>query len=56
MDIDLNSQNIESEHIEKKITKNTKAILLVHLGGMPCNIHKIISLAKKHKLKIIKKN
>ena len=53
VDIDLNSQNIESEHIEKKITKNTKAILLVHLGGMPCNIHKIISLAKKHKLKII---
>ena len=52
-DIDLNSQNIESENIEKKITKNTKAILLVHLGGMPCDISKIVNLAKKYNLKII---
>ena len=52
-DIDLNSQNIEAENIKKKITNKTKAILLVHLGGMPCNIDKIISLAKKYKLKII---
>ena len=38
VDIDLNSQNIESETIEKKITKRTKAIIVVHLGGMPSNM------------------
>ncbi len=52
-DIDLNSQNIEYETIIKKITKNTKAILVVHLGGMPANMTKIISFAKKNKIKII---
>ena len=52
-DIDLNSQNIESETIEKKITKKTKAIIVVHLGGMPSNMKKIVNLAKKYDLKII---
>ena len=52
-DIDLNSQNIEYETIKKKITKHTKAIVVVHLGGMPSNMIKICSLAKKHNLKII---
>ena len=52
-DIDLNSQNIEAKNIEKKITKNTKAVVVVHLGGMPSNMIKIKELAKKYNLKII---
>lgn len=49
VDID-DSYNIDSELIEKKITKKTKAILPVHLYGNPINLKKISVLAKKHKL------
>ncbi len=52
-DIDPNSHNIEAETIEKKITKKTKALVVVHLAGMPANMKKIIKIAKKNKLKII---
>ena len=39
--------------IEKKITKRTKAILAVHIYGLPVNFSEISRLAKKYKLKII---
>jgi len=39
--------------IEKKITKKTKAIMVVHLYGHPCEMSLIVSIAKKHNLKII---
>ncbi len=45
--------NIDVNHIEKLITKNTKAIVPVHLYGRSCNMSKIKSIAKKYKLKII---
>ena len=41
-DIDPNSQNIEADTIEKKITKKTKALLVVHLAGMPANMKYIL--------------
>jgi len=44
---------IDSDAIEAKITKHTKAILPVHLYGAPCNMKKIMDIAKKHKLYII---
>ena len=53
VDINEDSLNIDENKIEKNITKNTRAILPVHLFGNPCNISKISSIAKKHKLKII---
>ena len=52
-DIDPETFNIDSKKIEKKITKKTKAILIVHLAGLPCDITKIQKIAKKYKLKII---
>lgn len=45
--------NIDPSSIEKKISKKTKAILPVHIYGYPCNMDKINSIAKKHKLYII---
>ncbi len=45
--------NIDPNKIEKLITKNTKAILPVHLYGHSCNMKKIMSIAKKHKLLVI---
>ena len=41
------SYNIEAEQIEKKITKKTKAIIIVHLYGMPVDFKPIKSLCKK---------
>lgn len=52
--VDVNSdQNINSELIEKKITKKTKVIMPVHLTGRVCNMKKIQELAKKYKIKIV---
>ena len=44
---------IDTNKIEKYITKRTKAILPVHLYGQLCDMKKIIQIAKKYKLKII---
>ena len=40
-DIDINSQNIDPESIERKISNKTKAIIIVHLSGYPCAMKKI---------------
>lgn len=45
--------NIDISKIEKKITKKTRAILIVHLFGNSCEMDEILKLAKKHKLKVI---
>ena len=45
--------NIDEEKIEKKITKKTKAIMVVHWSGRPCELDKISKIAKKHNLKLI---
>ena len=39
--------------IEKKITPKTRAIVVMHYGGFACNMESIMTLAKKHNLKII---
>ena len=44
---------INTNKIEKCISKNTKAIIPVHLYGQPCDMEKICKIAKKYKLKII---
>ena len=52
--IDTNKDfNIDENLIEKKITKKTKAIIVVHLFGKPANLDKIISIKKKYNLKLI---
>ena len=52
-DVNLLTQNISIDDIEKKITKKTKAIICVHLAGLPCDMRGIKKIAKKKKLKII---
>jgi len=52
-DIDPRTLNIDTASIEKKITKKTKAIIVVHYGGQPCDMDIINRLGKKHKVAII---
>jgi len=52
-DIDPETYNIDSEKIEKLITKKTKAILPVHLYGQLADMFTINKIAKKYKLIVI---
>ncbi|OGK21867.1 UDP-4-amino-4,6-dideoxy-N-acetyl-beta-L-altrosamine transaminase [Candidatus Roizmanbacteria bacterium RIFCSPHIGHO2_02_FULL_37_13b] len=45
--------NMDPSLIEKKITKKTKVILPVHLYGRPCDMDKIMAIAKKNNLSVI---
>ena len=44
IDVDLESHNISPKEIENSITKKTKAIICVHLGGMPCDMPQIMKI------------
>ncbi|MFH1460410.1 MAG: aminotransferase class I/II-fold pyridoxal phosphate-dependent enzyme [Candidatus Omnitrophota bacterium] len=53
VDINLKDANIDVSLIEKRITPNTKFILMVHMFGCPCDIDEIIAISKKYNLKVI---
>lgn len=53
VDIDEDTFNIAVDKIEQKINPKTKAILVVHLFGLPADMRAISKIAKKHKLKVI---
>jgi perosamine synthetase len=52
-DVDPETWQIDPAKIEAKITKNTAAILLVHIIGGICDMDRINAIAKKHNLKVI---
>ena len=52
-DVDLNSQNITAQSIADVLTPNTKAIIVVHLAGMPAEMDDIMALAQEHGLYVI---
>ena len=51
--ISLNNFNISPDDILEKITNKTKAIIVVHYGGYPCDMDAIMEIAKAHNLKVI---
>lgn len=53
VDIDPDTFNIDPNLIEAAITTKTKAILPVHLYGLPSNMPEIMKIAKKYKLLVI---
>ena len=52
-DVDADSQNITAETIAAVLTPRTRAIICVHLGGMPCDMDPIMALARQHDFKVI---
>lgn len=53
VDSDLSSWNMDVSKIEEKITSKTKAILVVHIYGLPVDINPVIELCKKYNLLLI---
>ena len=52
-DIDKNTLNIDTKHLKTLITPKTKAIIVVHIAGYPCEMDEILNIAKEHHLKVI---
>ena len=53
VDSDMHTWNMDVDEIESKVTSRTKAIMMVHLYGLPAEVDKILVLAKKYNLKVI---
>ena len=53
VDCEKDTMNIEPKDIERKITSKTKAIIPVHFAGRPCDMNRIMKIARKHKLQVI---
>lgn len=52
-DVDEKAFNISPKDIQNKITEKTKAIIIVHYGGQPCDMKEIIQIAKRHDLYVV---
>lgn len=53
VDIDKNTWNIDPIDIQNKITNKTKAIIIVHLYGIPCDYNKILKIVKNNNFFLI---
>ena len=53
VDIDRDTFNIDVKRIEEKITSRTRAIVIVHLFGLPVDMEEIMDIARKYDLKVI---
>ncbi len=53
VDADRDTWNIDVTNLESKINSKTKAIMMVHMYGNPCDYDEILEIAKRHNLYII---
>ncbi len=53
VDVDPQSLNIDHRKIEDAITPNTKAIIPIHIAGLPAEMYEILEIGQKHKLPVI---
>ena len=52
-DVDINTLNINVNHVSELISDKTKAIVCVHYGGLPCDMSKLIQLSNQFEIPII---
>jgi len=52
-DVDANSQNITNDTVSAVLTPNTKAIIAVHLAGLPCEMDELMALSDESDLYVI---
>ena len=55
-DVDKHTLNPTVKHIEEKITPKTKAVIVIHYAGVPCDIVNITNLCKEKNIKLIEDN
>jgi len=55
-DVDYRTLNPTVDDIESKITKKTKAVIVLHYAGVPCDIERITELCSHHNIKLIEDN
>jgi len=55
-DVDRRTLNVHSNHIEEKITSKTKAVMILHYGGVPCDMDSVVDLCQTNNLKLIEDN
>lgn len=53
VDIDEKTFNISPKDIQDKINERTKAVIVVHYGGQPCDMKEIMQIARRHNLHIV---
>jgi len=52
-EVDPHTFNMDSKDFQRKISSRTKAVIPVHLWGLPCEMDEIMSIAKKHGIAVI---
>lgn len=52
-DLDPESFQLDPDDVERRINNRTKALMPVHMMGQPCNMERIMEIAKKYNLKVI---
>ena len=52
-DIDIETGNIDPQSIRNKITDKTKAIVVVHWAGQPCDMDEILAIAEEYNIKVV---
>ncbi|MBI2542867.1 MAG: DegT/DnrJ/EryC1/StrS aminotransferase family protein [Candidatus Aenigmarchaeota archaeon] len=53
VDVEPRTWNIDVDKIEEKITKDTKAIMAVHIFGHPCDMDPILKIANEHGISVV---
>jgi len=53
VDSDMETFQIDPQKMEKAITKETKVLMPVHMGGLPADLDKIMAISQKHNLPVI---
>jgi dTDP-4-amino-4,6-dideoxygalactose transaminase len=52
-DIDARTHNIDMAQVEAAINSRTRAVIPVHMAGLPCDMDRLYQLAKKHSLRVV---
>jgi perosamine synthetase len=53
VDCQADTLNVDPERIEEKVTERTRAIMPVHIAGHPCDMDRILEIARKYGLKVV---
>ena len=53
VDVDIDTFQMNPDRMESLINENTKAVEPVHIAGLPCQIDKVMEIARKHNLRVV---